>query len=58
MPDNERSRAFPTDLPSWQALQDHYDKEMRDKQLVDLFRRNPQRFDGYSQQAGDLFLDY
>ena len=58
MPEKELSAAYPTDLPSWQALQDHHDHDMRTKSLGDLFARNQQRFTGYSLEAGDLFLDY
>ncbi len=58
MPDKELSAKYPTDLPSWQALQEHYRGEMMSKSLGDLFRRNQQRFTGYSVEAGDLFLDY
>jgi len=54
----ELSAKFPTDLPAWQALEDHYQKDMQSKQISDLFRRNAQRFEGYSLEAGDLFLDY
>ena len=31
---------------------------MRDKRMGDLFRLNEKRFDEYSLEAGDLFLDY
>jgi len=31
---------------------------MQAKSLVDLFNADPQRFTGYSLEAGDLFLDY
>ena len=58
MPDKELSPNYPTDLPSWQALQTHYRDDMKSKSLGDLFRRNQQRFTGYSVEAGDLFLDY
>ena len=58
MPERTLSDAYPADLLSWQALQAHYDGEMRSKSLADLFTRNQQRFTGYSLDAGDLFLDY
>ena len=58
MPDKKLSAGFPTDLPSWQALKAHYRDEMQAKSLVDLFNADPQRFTGYSLEAGDLFLDY
>jgi len=52
------SDAYPTDLRAWQSLEKHFKEEMVDKQLSDLFRMNPNRFDQYSLEAGDLFLDY
>lgn len=58
MPERTLSDAYPTDLPAWQALQNHYADDMQSKSLADLFRRNEQRFTGYSLEAGDLFLDY
>ena len=58
MPDRDLTKAYPTDLPSWQALEEHYRDDMQDKSLADLFKRNQQRFTGYSLEAGDLFLDY
>jgi len=50
--------AYPTDLPAWQALAAHLENDMRGKRIADLFRMNQGRFDGYSLEAGDLFLDY
>ena len=52
------SDAYPTDLPAWQSLAEHFDRDMRSKQIEELFRLNATRFDGYSLQAGELFLDY
>ena len=54
----ELSAKYPTDLPAWRALEDHYQDDMQSKQISDLFRRNSKRFEGYSLEAGDLFLDY
>ncbi|MDH3440358.1 MAG: glucose-6-phosphate isomerase [Gammaproteobacteria bacterium] len=58
MAESALSPGFPTDLPSWQALEDHYRDDMQSKQISDLFARNQQRFAGYSLEAGELFLDY
>jgi len=58
VPERDLSAAYPTDLPAWQSLQDHYRDDMQSKSLADLFRRNQQRFTGYSMEAGHLFLDY
>jgi len=58
VPDKILSAKFPTDLPSWQALQTHYRDDMKSRSLSDLFQRSQQRFTDYSFEAGDLFLDY
>ncbi|MGI9204985.1 MAG: glucose-6-phosphate isomerase [Woeseiaceae bacterium] len=54
----ELSDAYPTDLPSWQALGKHLAADMRSKNIAGLFGEDEQRFAGYSFSAGDLFLDY
>ncbi len=46
-----------TELPSWQALGQHYDA-MQDHKLTDLFAEQPDRFSRYSMEAAGLFLDY
>lgn len=58
MPDRAMTPAHPTDLPSWQALQEHCKNDMQSRALRELFELNEQRFSGYSLEAGDLFLDY
>ena len=58
MPDNDPSSLFPIDLPAWQELKSHYVHDMRGKRIGDLFANNLQRFDGYTLEAGGLFLDY
>ena len=50
--------AWPTDLPSWVALAGHYENDLRRRRIAELFDQNTKRFDGYSLDAGDLFLDY
>ncbi|MDG2376706.1 MAG: glucose-6-phosphate isomerase [Woeseiaceae bacterium] len=52
------SPAYPTDLPVWESLSAHFKNDMRSRRISDLFRNNQQRFDSYSLEAGDLFLDY
>jgi len=52
------SAAYPTDLPAWQSLSDHFQNEMRSRRISDLFHHNTKRFSGYSLEVGDLFLDY
>jgi len=56
--DEKLSSGFPTDLPSWTALDEHFREDMQRKSLGDLFKHNQQRFAGYSLETGDLFLDY
>ncbi len=46
-----------TDLPSWRALQEHYD-QVRDLHMRDLFREDPDRASRLSIQDGPLFLDF
>ncbi len=58
MADRILTDAYPTDLPSWQALEAHFAEDMQSKKIVDLFAKNHKRFEGYSVSAGDLFLDY
>ncbi len=49
--------AGPVGLPAWQALQKHR-QEMADVQMRDLFAHDPQRFDCFSLQWGDILFDY
>lgn len=58
MSERTLSANHPTDLQAWQALDTHYRDDMKSTSLGDLFQRDPQRFTGYSLEAGDLFLDY
>ena len=46
-----------TQSPSWQALANHHQK-MRDVHMRTLFAEDPGRFQRYSIELGDLFLDY
>ena len=45
------------DLPGWQALQKHQ-RETADLHVRDLFARDPQRFERFSLQWGDILFDY
>ena len=58
MTKSELTDAYPTDLPAWQALEEHYRDDMRSSRLRDLFVNNRDRFNRFSLEAGDLFLDY
>jgi glucose-6-phosphate isomerase len=51
------SARYPTDLPAWRKLNEHY-KEMRGKHLRDLFARDKKRAERFSLMANDLTLDY
>ena len=57
------SRAYPahmsrlTDLPAWQALEDHY-YELQGVHLRDLFAADPQRGERLSAEGAGLYLDY
>ncbi len=46
-----------TGTPAWKALGKHW-QEMRDAHMRDLFDADPERFDRFSLQLGDLLLDY
>ncbi|MEF3192647.1 MAG: glucose-6-phosphate isomerase, partial [Halothiobacillaceae bacterium] len=47
----------PTQRNAWQALEKHY-AMMRKVRMRDLFNNDPQRFERFSLQVGELFLDY
>jgi glucose-6-phosphate isomerase len=46
-----------TQSPGWQALQAHH-KTMARVQMRDLFAQEPNRFERFSLQVGDILLDY
>lgn len=46
-----------TDLPAWQALEDHY-YEVQGLHLRDLFAADPQRGERLSAEGAGLYLDY
>jgi len=56
--DGRLSTGYPTDLPSWQALKGHWRDDMKSRPLSGLFSRDKKRFERYSLQSGDIFLDY
>ncbi|MEX2494962.1 MAG: glucose-6-phosphate isomerase [Woeseia sp.] len=62
MPNNKQagqfSTGYPTDLPSWQALRAHFRGDMKSRSLPGLFAGDKKRFERYTLQSGDLFLDY
>jgi len=44
-------------MPAWKALKKHYG-QIKDVHMRDLFNDDPQRFERYSLQRGELLLDY
>ena len=56
--DRKLSAHYPTDLVAWEKLAKHYQSDMRDRTLRDLFSRDEKRAENFGLQAGELFLDY
>ncbi len=52
------SARYPTDLPAWKALSEHYKGVMRDKHLRDLHKRDKKRAEKLRLTANDLTLDF
>jgi glucose-6-phosphate isomerase len=46
-----------TDSPAWKALAEHK-KTIEGTHLRELFAKDPKRFDAFSVETGDVFLDY
>jgi glucose-6-phosphate isomerase len=51
-------RINPTATKAWQQLQDHYNNEMKQTQLRQLFAADADRFKKYAVQYGDILFDY
>ncbi len=51
-------RISPTTTKAWKELQAHYTNEMKQTQMRKLFASDPDRFDKYSLQFGDILFDY
>ena len=47
----------PTTTAAWKALQEHF-SEMKNVQMKELFKTDPDRFSKYSITANDIVLDY
>ncbi len=43
---------------AWQKLQAHYDGEMKDKKMTDLFKADPERFTKMSGSFGSILVDF
>ena len=52
------SARYPTDLPAWKKLAKHYQSDMRERHLRELFSRDGKRAGKFGLVAGDLNLDY
>ena len=51
-------RISPTTTTAWKALQDHYNNEMKQTPLRQLFATDAERFNKYSNWFGDILFDY
>lgn len=47
----------PTETQSWKKLEQHF-KTLQNKKLKDFFNEDPERFNKFSIEFGDLFFDY
>ena len=47
----------PLETDTWKRLQEHFTL-MKNRQMRDMFREEPQRFSDFSLIAGDIFIDY
>ena len=56
--DRKLSARYPTDLPAWKKLVEHYRDDMRERRLRDLFSRDKKRAEKFTLEAGDLTFDY
>lgn len=56
--DRKLSARYPTDLPAWKKLAEHYRNDMRKTHLRDLFARDKKRALKFELRSGDLLLDY
>ena len=51
------SKINPTKTKSWKKLKEHY-PVMKNRQMVDLFHQDPQRFSRFSAAFDDILVDY
>jgi glucose-6-phosphate isomerase len=57
MPEKRLSARYPTDLPAWRSLKAHF-RDARQFSMHQLFADDPQRFERFTVESGDLLLDY
>jgi glucose-6-phosphate isomerase len=58
VPDQRLTAGYPTDLPAWRDLESHYQADMKSASIGSLFAGDDNRFQSFSVEAADLFLDY
>ncbi|MEO5594175.1 MAG: glucose-6-phosphate isomerase [Chitinophagaceae bacterium] len=51
-------RINPSSTKAWKKLQDHYNNEMKQTQMRELFAQDAARFEKYTVQHGDILFDY
>jgi hypothetical protein len=56
--DRKLSLRYPTDLPAWKKLAEHFKTDMRERHLRELFAKDKKRAEKFSLEAGDLTLYY
>ncbi len=52
------NRQDPTKTKAWSKLQQHYDTEMKNRHLRDLFREDEERFDRFSLRFEEMLVDF
>ena len=52
------NRQNPTQTNAWQALEKHYEKEMQNEQIKNLFAKDAQRFDKFSLRFNNMLIDF
>ncbi|KIC93945.1 glucose-6-phosphate isomerase [Flavihumibacter solisilvae] len=48
----------PTQTKAWQALQHHYDTEVKQQHMRALFAADPKRFEKFSRSYGEILFDF
>jgi glucose-6-phosphate isomerase len=51
------NKVNPTQTRSWQELADHY-QETKDVRMIDLFEKDPDRFEKFSLRFNDILVDF
>ncbi|MBZ5856277.1 glucose-6-phosphate isomerase [Flavihumibacter profundi] len=48
----------PSQTSAWKSLQQHYDQEMKQAHMRELFEKDPERFSRFSRCFGDILFDF